>query len=225
MRVRCSRSAPRLIELSLLAVVASAGCDGGSYDIWIEYERAGISVSAWDAGRDDCNEWYPRRLEGFSSDGGYERDTCRDVVDEIVVRLPNGSTDEWFTPDGELYFRDWSSLLPGAIAEIEIHGRFGTKSLTVEVPQPRPEVTAAATIEPDAVTATWSAEPADLVCIHGSYITHGGWHCDPDIGQASISAPQFNPDAYHVGVIRLWREISEPGLEISQRQTLLLEFP
>jgi hypothetical protein len=213
-----------LLTLLLLAVVASAGCESGSYDIWIEYERAGISVSAWDADRDDCNEWYPRRLDGSSSDGGYERDTCRDVVDEIIVRLPDGSTDEWFTPDGELYFRDWSSLDPGAIAEIEVHGRFGTKSLTIAVPDPRPEVMATATIEPDQVSATCAAAPADLVCIHGSYITHGGWHCDPDVGQASIAAPQFDPAVYRVGVIRLWREISEPGLQSSQRQSLTIEF-
>lgn len=66
--------------------------------------------------RDDCNEWSPRRLEGFASDGGYERHTCRDVVDEIIVRLPDGSTEE----SAALGARPGDLTAPSAAARVPV---------------------------------------------------------------------------------------------------------
>lgn len=204
--------------------MVAAGCTSGRYDVWVEYDREGVRVTAWDAMEDSCGVWYPRDLEGFQSDTDDYDFACFDAVQEIVVRLPDASAPSRFSANGGLGFTDWSSLDVGALVDIEVHGSFGTKAFAVQVPEGRAPLVGTVVIFPSEVTVSWSASQADLVCLHGGFAFSGRWRCGPDVGQSSLTASSFNPDLNHLGAIRLWREPSEPDVEIWERQELSLEY-
>lgn len=207
-----------VLALALLASLVA--CERGAYEIWVEVNRVDVSFAVWDPAVRDCGSWYPRQLADKTTDTDPNPEGCVECIDEVVITWPDERMPSHVEAVHDMTTKTLGGLAAGERVWLEVRGCHASKEAFVDVPTPRAALTATRSIEGSHVSVSWTDdEPADLACLFGGFGFSGKWTCEADTGSLSMSA-SFDPELHSMGASRLWRQTSEVGVSVWERQTL-----
>jgi len=209
-RLRYHVRVRRAVGLALV-IGSAAGCqptDG--YAVWIEVDADRAWVGVWQQGDTCCPDWYPRHLDGESSDttplGCMACDPCVDAV-RVAGRTATPPGD-----GGMVYLEHGHAS--GETVLVEVAGCQGPAQVLVTVPPPRAPEPLAVEQRADSLSLQWTGDGgAALACGGVSAVFSDIWSCGPDDGELSFPYGFFT----HAWLHRLWRATSVAHAEVPLR--------